>query len=340
MAALTSTVLTLIDIAKGWDPNGSLATVVELLNTSNQVLQDEPFMEGNLPNGHRFTSRTGLPAVQWRILNAGVTPSKSTKAQAQETTGLLEAWSEVDCKVAELNGNVAAERASEATAFLQAMNQEQASVLWYGNSGVNPEKYTGFSPRYGALSGINNTQNIIDAGGTGTDNMSIWLIGWGQESVCGLYPKGSTAGLQHNDFGQQTILTDSSGGIGTGRMRVYQEQFTWECGLLIKDWRYAVRICNIDVSNLVAESAAADLTNKMMRATARLGLNGNGQDTARAVFYMNRTAFEMLGIQRRNDVRTGGQLNYDVVDGKWTPSFMGIPIRRSDALLNTEARVV
>ena len=338
-SALGTGARTLIDISKGWDPNGSLATVVELLDTSNQVLQDEPFMEGNLPNGHRFTSRTSLPSVSWRLLNAGVTPSKSTKAQAQETTGLMEAWSEVDCKVAELNGNVAAERASEARAFLQAMNQEQASVLWYGNSGVNPEKYTGFAPRYASLSGTN-AQNIIDGGGTGSDNMSIWLIGWGEDSVTGIYPKGSTAGLQHNDFGAQTILTDASGGIGTGRMRVYQEQFVWECGLLIKDWRYAVRICNIDVSNLVAESTATDLTNKMMRAVARLGVNGNGQDTSRAVFYMNRTAFEMLGIQRRADVRTGGQLQYDVVDGKWIPTFMGIPIRRSDALLNTEARVV
>ena len=339
MAALTTGVRTLADIAKGWDPNGSLAKVVELLDVSNQVLQDEPWMEGNLPNGHRYTSRTSLPTISWRILNAGITPGKSTKAQAQETTGLMEAWSEVDVKVAALNGNLAAERLSEATAFLQAMNQEQASVLWYGNAGVNPEKYTGFSPRYASIAGANG-QNIIDGGGTATSNMSIWLIGWGENSVTGIYPKGSTAGLQHNDFGAQTILTDSSGGIGTGRMRVYQEQFTWECGLVVKDWRYVVRICNIDATKLVAENTPTDLTNKMMRACARLGVNGNGQDTSRAVFYMNRTAFEMLGIQRRNDVRTGGQLSYDVVDGKWTPSFMGIPIRRSDALLNTEARVV
>lgn len=339
-AALGTGALTLVDIAKGWDPDGSLAKVVELLDTSNQILQDEPWMQGNLPNGHRFTSRTGLPSVSWRLLNNGVTPTKSTKAQAQESTGLMEAWSEVDVKVAEMNGNVAAERLSEATAFIQSMNQEQASVLWYGNSGVNPEKYTGFSPRYANLATGTNLQNIIDGGGTGTDNMSVWLIGWGENSVSGIYPKGSTAGLQHNDFGAQTILSASAGGIGTGRMRVYQEQFIWECGLLVKDWRYAVRVANIDVSNLVADTAAADLSKLMIKAMARLGVNGNGQDTSRAVWYMNRTAFEMLAIQRRNDVRTGGQLNYDVVDGKFIPNFMGLPVRRSDALLNTESRVV
>lgn len=336
MAAVGTTVLNLVDIAKGWDPNGSLAKVVELLSVSNQILLDMPWAEGNLPTGHITTVRTGLPTVTWRLLNAGVTPSKSTKAQITEQCGKMEAWSEVDVAVAKLNGNLAATRLSEASAFLESMNQEEASVLFYGNSGLNPEKFTGLSARYASLS-AGNAQNILDGGGTGTDNTSVWLVGWGDNSITGIYPKGSTAGLQHNDFGEQTVQTST--GIGTGRMRAFQEQFVWDCGIALKDWRYVVRLCNIDVSNLVAESTPTDLTNKMIRMMARLGVNGNGADTTRAAFYMNRTVFEMLTIQRFENVRTGGQLSYDVVDGvvKW--SFMGIPIRRTDALLNTESRV-
>ncbi len=152
--------------------------------------------------------------------------------------------------------------------------------------------------------------------------------------MTGIYPKGSIAGLQHNDLGEQTVTVGT--GIGGSRMRAYQDQFVWDCGIALKDWRYAVRLANIDVSNLVAESSNVDLPNKMIRMIHRIPTFGMG----RAAFYMNRTVFEMLDIQRREDVRTGGQLRYVEVDGISIPTFRGIPIRRSDSLLLTEARIV
>lgn len=336
MASVGSTVLTLLDFAKSLDPNGSVANVIELLSITNEILLDMPWSEGNLPTGNRTTVRTGLPSVTWRLLNNGVVPSKSTKAQIDEACGKLEAWSEVDVALAKLNGNIGAFRLSEAKAFIEAMNQEFASVLFYGNSGVNPEKFTGLSPRYGTLSttaGTLGKQNIIDGGGTGSVNTSVWLVVWGENTVHGIYPKGSTAGLQHNDFGEQTVQLNT--GIGTSRMRALQEQFVWDCGIALKDWRYIVRLCNIDTTNLVAEVTPTDLSNKMIRMLNKIPTLAAG----RAAFYMNRTTFEMLDIQRREDVRTGGQLKYEQVDGMNTPTFRGIPIRRSDSLLNTEARV-
>lgn len=332
MAAVGNAVLTLLDIAKRTDPQGKPAVIAELLSVTNEIQTDMAYIEGNLPTGHQTTVRTGLPAVAWRLINGTITPSKSTTAQITEQTGILEAWSEVDPDLADLNGNRGDYRLTEAKAFIEAMNQENASVLFYGNSGLNPEKFTGFAPRYSSLS-AGNSQNIIDGGGTGTDNTSVWLIGWADNTVHGIYPKGSVAGLQHNDYGEQTIFGNT--GIGTARMRALQERYQWKCGLALKDWRYAVRLCNVDVSNLVAESSNVDLQNKMIRMLHRIpNLAG-----CRPAFYMNRTVFEMLDIQRREDVRTGGQLKYEVVDGVSTPMFRGIPIRRSDALLLTETRV-
>lgn len=331
MPTIGASVKTLLDQAKSLDPDGKIAKVVELLSATNEILLDMPFVEGNLPTGHRTTVRTGLPSVAWRQLNGGVTPSKSTKAQIDEQTGLLEAWSEVDVKVAELNGDVGGTRLSEAKAFLEAMNQEMASVLFYG-ARTSPEKFVGLATRYSSLS-AGNSQNIIDAGGSGTDNTSVWLVVWGDETVTGIFPKGSKAGLQHNDLGIQTVQTST--GIGTGRMRAYQDQFVWENGIALKDWRYVSRVCNIDVSNLTTESSAADLTKKMIRAYHRIP----NVQMGRAAWYMNRTVFEMLDIQRRDAVQTGGQLKYEVVDGVSTPTFRGIPIRRSDAILLTESRV-
>ncbi|HVJ30660.1 MAG TPA: hypothetical protein VNA66_10160, partial [Gammaproteobacteria bacterium] len=248
MATLSTGALTLLDWAKRRDPDGTTALIVEMLNQTNEILKDMRWLEGNLPTGHRTTIRTGLPSVYWRLMNQGVPTSKSTTAQATENCGMLEAWSEVDKDLAKLNGDLNAFRMSEASAFVEAMNQEMAQTLFYGNSGLAPEEFTGLSPRYSSLTATNGS-NILNAAGAGSDNSSVWLVVWGQNSVFGTFPKGSKAGLVHEDFGEQTV--DTVLGIGGSRMRAYQERYQWQGGLVVKDWRYVVRIANIDISNLV-----------------------------------------------------------------------------------------
>lgn len=333
MSTIGASALTLTDWAKRLDPDGKVPMIVELLQQTNEILDDMLWVEGNLPTGHRTTVRTGLPTAAWRLLNAGVQPSKSTTAQIDEGCGILESWSEVDKDLVELNGNTAQFRLSEAGAFIEAMNQEMASTLFYGNSSTAPEEFTGLSTRY---SDVNATigQNMLDAGSSDSDNSSIWLVVWGSQTIHGIFPKGSKAGLVHNDLGLQTIET--AGGSATGtRMRAYQDQWQWKCGIALRDWRYAVRIGSIDVSNLVAKSSAADLIELMIKAIHRIPSLGMGKP----VFYMNRTCFEMLDIQRRDDVVTGGGLNYQDVDGRVTPTFRGIPIRKVDALHQSETAI-
>ena len=332
MATLAANVLTLADWAKRIDPDGKTPKIVELLAQTNQILDDKLFMEGNLPTGHRTTVRTGLPTVAWRLLNQGVQPTKSTTAQLDEQVGILEAWSEVDKDLAILNGNTSAFRLSEAQAFIEAMNQEMAQTLFYGNSGLNPEEFTGLSVRYNDLS-ANNAQNIIDAGGTGSDNSSIWLVVWGAQTCFGIFPKGSKAGLIHEDKGEVTVETTA--GIAGSRMVAYQDRWQWKCGLALKDWRYVVRIANIDISNLTSKSSAADLYDSMIKAIHRIPNLQMGQ----AAFYMNRSTFQMLDIQGRDDVQSGGQLKYEVVAGKPVQTFRSIPVRTCDALTEAEAQV-
>ena len=333
MATLGSNVLTLSDWAKRLDPDGKVPRIVELLAQTNEVIADMLWIEGNLPTGHRTTVRTGLPTVTWRLLNQGVQPSKSRTAQIDEAAGMLEAYSEVDRDLAELNGNTAEFRLSEARAFIEAMNQEFASTLFYGNSSVDPEEFTGLANRYSSLSG-NISQNILDGGGTGSDNSSIWLVNWGDQTCCGIFPKGSKAGLQHEDIGLVTVET--AAGVGGARMRAYQDHWQWKAGIALKDWRYAVRIANIDISNLVSKTSAADLFDLMIKAIHRIPNMGIGKP----VFYMNRTVHQMLDIQSRDDVISGGGLKFENVEGKQMFSFRGIPVRKVDALTETEAQVV
>lgn len=332
MPTIGTSALTLVDWAKRLDPKGKIAKMAELLAQRNEILDDMLFMEGNLPTGHRITQRTGLPTVYWRLMNKGVPTSKSTSAQVDEQLGQLSARSQVDEDLAKLNGEVSAFRLSEATSFLEAMNQEMASTLFYGNGGTSPEEFTGLAVRYSDI-GVGspaNSQNILDAGGTSSDNSSIWLIGWGENEVFGIFPKGSKAGLEHTDLG----LGDAFDG-DNNRFRAYMDQWKWNCGLALKDWRYAVRVANIDISNLVAKTTPADLIDYMIKAIHRLP-NIKG---VRPAFYMNRTCFEMLDIQRRDDVVSGGGITYSNVDGTITPTFRGIPVKVCDALTEAETQV-
>lgn len=333
MATLATGALTLADWAKRLDPDGKVPVVAELLSQSNEILEDAVFQEGNLPTGHRVVIRTGLPTAYWRSINQGIPTSKSTTAQVDESVGMLEAYARVDKDLAELNGNTGAFRLSEDSAFLEAMNQAQANTLLYGNPGTDPRQYLGIAPRFGAISGAGNAQNIIDAGGTSSNNTSIYLVVWGENTVFCTFPKGSKAGLIHEDQGVLTVYDSNN-----NPYQAYQTHYQWKNGLVVKDWRYVVRICNINTANLVAESSAADLVKLMSRALDRIPNFGMG----RAAFYMNRTVYSMLRVQAlnksQNAIAVQNGLNQFGTAQNWT-SFEGVPLRRVDQLLNTEARV-
>jgi hypothetical protein len=340
MATLTSTNPTLLDLAKRSDPDNKIAPIVEMLNETNEILEDMVWKEGNLATGHRTTIRSGLPTPTWRKLYGGVQPAKSTTVQVTDNTGMLEAYAEVDKALADLNGNTAAFRMSEEKAFIEGISQEVSDTLLYGNETTEPEAFTGLAPRYNDLSAAN-ADNIIDAGGTGNDNASIWLVVWGENTVHGIVPKGSTAGLQRTDKGQVT-LEDASGGSNTGRMEAYRTHYRFDAGLSLRDWRYVVRIANIDKSALsttydsgVFASPSAHLAELMFQAQELIPNMAAG----RAAFYMSRTIRTTLRQQIAAAVQ-GSTLTTDIVGGKRVQFFDEIPLRRVDGLSADEARVV
>lgn len=336
MATVGGTVLTITDFAQRLDPDGSVPDIAELLNEKNEVLTDMLWCEGNLPTGMRTTQRTGLPNVTFRLLNTGVQASKSTVGQIDDACCILEGWSVIDEKLAQLNGNVEALRLSEAKPFLEAMNQQFVSTLFYGNIFANPGTFLGFAPRYGAISGAVNQQNILSLAGTGSTCTSIWLIGWGEDTICGIFPKGTKAGLSHEDYGIQTVQAQAAGaavGMTSGFMRAYQDRFVWEPGLAVRDWRYAVRIANINVSTLVSSITTPDIIAAMSRSLDRLPtLKG-----VTPVFYMNRTLYSFMRLQGLNYSKNA--ISVQPALNQFELGFEGVPIRRCDQLISTEAAI-
>ena len=331
MPALATTNPTLVDLAKRLDPNGAIADIAEILNLTNEVLDDVPWVEGNLPTGYRTTIRSGLPAPTWRKLYGGVQPNRSQTTQVTENCGMLEAMAEIDKALADLAGNAAAFRMSEDKAFIEGMGQEFATALFYANEGATPEKFMGFAPRFNSLSAAN-ADNIVDAGGTGSDNASVWLIGWDPIKVHGIYPKGSKVGLQQQDFG--TSVIEDVDGAG-GRMVAYRTHYRWDVGLCVRDWRYVVRIANIDVSDLTSTAATgADLLDLIARAFEL----PPSLSSCKPVLYCNRKIRSFLRRQQKNSKNV--QITMEQVAGKHVTMLDGVPVKRCDALVETEARVV
>lgn len=338
MATLSTTNPTLLDLARRQDPDGSIAKVVEILNETNEILDDMSWRPGNLATGHKSTIRTGLPTPTWRKIYGGVQPTKSTTAQVVDSCGMLEAYAEVDKALADLEDNAAEFRLSEERPHIEGMNQEIADTLFLGNEATEPEAFTGFAPRFNSLSALNG-ENIISGGGTGADNASIWLVVWGPNTCYGIVPKGSNAGIQITDKGQVTI--ENIDGAG-GRMEAYRTHYRWDAGLTVRDWRFVVRICNIDKSDLTRVytagtfSTGANLPDLMFQAMRKIPNLNMG----RPAFYMSRDIASWVSRQTLA-MGQNGLITSDRVAGdmRFTERYHGIPMRRVDVLAADEAQV-
>lgn len=331
MTITPGTLPTLMDIARITE-DGQIAAVIELLADTNEILQDIPWEEANDGTSHKTTVRTGIPAPTWRKLNYGVIPTKSQTAQVTDATGMIEAYAEQDKDLVDMSANPARFRLSEDTAHIEGMSQEVASTLFYGDPTLNNAKFMGFTPRYDTPStdDTKSGYNILDGGGTGNDNTSVWLVGWGPRAAHGIYPKGLSAGVAVSDKGQVT-LQDPNGGHFEG----YRTHYKWNVGLSVRDWRHNVRICNIDVSNLVSGAGATDLVRAMVRASERPPENASG--TVRRYFYVNKTVRTFLRLQILD--KGNVNLTFETVEGRKVMMFDEIMVRRCDALINAEAQV-
>jgi len=333
MATLTSGAYpTLSEVVNRQNEDGGISTIVEMLNQTNELLDVIPWIECNDGMGHMTSVRTGLPQATWRMLNYGVQPSKSTTMQIRDSVGMLEAYAEVDKKLADMNGNSAEWRLSEDRAFLESMNQAMTETVIYG-SNANPERFVGLAPRFNDRTAQSGDNIILgDPSASGSDQTSIYLVVWGPNTVHGLYPKGSVGGFYKEDKGQVTIENVDGNG---GRMEAYRTHYKWECGLTVRDWRYVVRIANIDTSALTKNaSAGADLIDLMTQALELIPDLNMGRPS----FIVNRKVRSFLRRQIVNKV-AASTLSMDTVAGRKVVTFSDVPVYRCDSLLNTEAVV-
>ncbi len=329
--------LTLADYAKRIGPDKQIGRVMEILEQSNEVLDDAMFLEANNLTTHRTVIRTGLPESYWRSLNRGVPKAKSRTVQVDDRIGILETWSVVDAALAELNGQQADFLLSEERAFLESMNQEVAKTIFYGDLADNAAAFQGLGPRYNTLnpSKAENAANVIDAGGTGPNCTSAWLCVWGDLSLHMIYPKGTASGLRREYLGRCPVVDDDA-----NEYMGYKTNYSWSLGLCVRDWRYVVRVANIDTAQLQtlleggsAGASGAQLIRCMIKAhnlipNIRLG---------KAAWYMNREVKNLLDLMAAE--KSNVNLTMANFAGENVTSFKGVPVRQVDAIGNNESPV-
>lgn len=334
--------LTLAECLKFFDPNGAPAQIGEILNETNEILQDVTFKEGNLPTGDEQTVRTGLPTVYWRQLNRGVPSSHSTVASVTETCSEMSATSQIDESVCNLNGNGAAFRKTEERPFIESMGQKLAHTLIYGDTAIGG--FSGFATRYSTAdrSKADNAKNVIDCGGTGNALTSIYIVGWGDNVYCP-YPKGSAVGLRVLDGGLSDAFDDQG-----NRYKAYVTTYKWSVGLMVRDWRYVVRLANINVDDLMTgkgvgsgDIKAAGTTNILLKIQEALTKIPSGQKSNLAI-YCNSDVFAGLNVvsQRVNSNVITFETGANAYGGRtsWA-SFEGVPLRQVDQITNKEKQV-
>lgn len=328
--ALSGYYPTMLDMLKATDPNGDPALVVELLNQTNEILWDMPVQQGNLKTGHRTTVRTGLPSIVWTRLYGFVPSSKSTYQQVDDTCGRAESRSEIDLRALKIQRSPEGFIANEQLPFFEAMNQQIAQNLFYNDTAINPDRFLGLSPRYPTSS----TANVLSAGGTGSNCTSAWLICWGPQSAFAITPENVPGGLVVVDRGEEKVqgVTSQTQGVYYARVHTYE----WNLGLCIRDWRYVVRMANINM--------AAGAANGLFSLDMFIDMLGQlpawrtmGSEVGRPTFYVHKTLWTQIMKLAMN--KTNAALTWRDVMGHPTVEFWGFPIRQVDQLLLTESAI-
>lgn len=355
MGVIATQVLTLKDWADSIDPMGKPAVIVNTLTKYMPMLEDVIFIESNLPTGHQSTILTGLPDVTWRRAYQTVQPSKSTRTTVTDTIGNVESCSELDEDIAKLNGQTKEFRLQHAKPHMVAIAHALGETFFYGNTTQSPELFTGLAPRYNQLS--NDEQNagfnIIDAGGTGGDNTSIWFVNHSKETTFMFFPKGqslpssgatdkeagklSYVGVEHRDqTPNEPMLVYGADG---GKFHAFVDWFKAKMGLAVRDWRYNVRIANIDKSVIDGMGnenyAGPDLINLMIRAVNKI----EDLNTGKTVIYVNRDVMTAIDLNMANK-KSVAAFSWAEIQGERVRMFREFPIKMCNAILNTEQRVV
>lgn len=330
--AAVGTNQTWADIAAGIGDDGKTLKIVNMMASVNTMIADGHMQEGNTTTGHKASIESGIPTPTWTRLNKGVAKSKGTKYSVEFSSGMAESRSEVDLRLLKLAKDPAGYRLSQARSHMEGMAQELADKALHGNVQATPEAFTGLAAYYND-STADSAENIEDAGGTGSDNTSLYLVTWQEDKVHFFYPSGTQAGIKHRAIDEEKVEDSDSNPFYAA-----VDLFEAHLGLVVADWRQCGRVANIDTTDLATAGAETDTSANMIRHAIRLKNKIWNLEGGRPYWYCNRTVLTALEIQAMNKPNVNLTLR-DIGENKGVTMLAGIPVHRMDKITNAESQV-
>ena len=338
--------LTMGDVYKSM--YAQLGAVIMSMAEINSMFMDCPYSPMNHKNHHKTFYQGSMPRSWYREANQAIPSGKGILEERTFITSRFETKSQIDEMVAESGGmaRLAFNRWFQARSHMQSNAQELADLFLYGSPKSDPKKAPGFYDYLSTTSESNElSKQIISFGGTGSDNASVLLVGWGMNSVHGIYDVGQMAGISRIDLtppgGKKTKILAKTAAGDIDQILGYEEHFKVNHGLVVADQRQMARLANIDISDTLTDPQAPnagrvlDILDGMIQLTYRIHNLNNG----RFVWYCNRSIMQLLHRAALAKVTMGGGLTFDNFGGQMVTRFLGFPIRLMDAMLDTETLV-
>jgi len=318
--------LTWAEVAKRLDPKGGALAIAEVLEEEWPIFTHAPWVEANDKMSHREARRLSLPTPSWRKVNKGVAVSASRTTPVIDTIGLCEDYVETDVEIINAFDNKKQARITEARAHIAGMRQELEATLLYGSTNTTPEEFNGLSTRMASLV---TAANVLNAGGSGSDLTSIYVVMWGIDKVFMVYPKDTILGIQHQDLGEVTVSDATTSRASTSQYQAYRDHFVVKAGLVVKDDRCIGRIANIESTgtvNIFDEDDLITLIHRMPKGLKHIYVN----DTI---------AIQMhIAMKDKNNV-TFSPGEGDGLFGQEIARCLGNPIYKADEILITESAI-
>lgn len=320
--------------------NNEIIDVAEVLNESNDIIQDAIVQQANDITSHVVARRTALPAVSWVKVGNGWNATTGLLNQVRETMGMLKARYLCPEDVMRLQPNPAKFRQQQERAYIESMGQELANTL-VGNHASGaispttapPEEFAGFQYRYASL-GTSDSAYVANNGNTtGSDNTSIWFVQWKPGGCYLIYPRNTEGGgikkadkgLVYTSGDNAVASTSAAAPNPTNSLWAYITEFAWDVGLCVEDTRCVKRLANID-------SVAGETYT--LNEDKIIEVRNNFKANETIYMYCNETVFTQLQILAKDKTNVHWTENNPF--GKPQLYFLDMPVRRCDAITNVE----
>ena len=324
-----ATAYTLAEFAQYYEDDGTLSNCINLLKQDNPILDHAMFKAGNQTDGFKGKMVTKLPDANFRRLYGGTPYSKSGVATVKEPTRQISSRWGVDADEIRMYEGTDAQNAfrmQEGENHIEAMRQFAVNQMFYGNPNADAGNLRGLAARMP----YSDSPNVIDAGGTLDGCTSIFGVVWGDNEFFGFFPKNMKAGIQHEDLGMHDAYDDNG-----DPYRAVGDEWKWNLGFFLKDWRCAVRIANIKVANLVHDSDHVDFIDlRKLTITAKNKIPSGKR--GRMKWYVSEAVMNALEMQ------AGDPKSIHLRYGDWNNSeeilkLHGKPVFQCDGISENES---